>query len=83
VPLESRELIPILLALNEGLTRSLKTSTGCLTKDQLALEDLSRVSSKVVEDLLMRLDRIGPQRSGPKTDQIDKILSRRLGSRRT
>jgi hypothetical protein len=58
VPLESRKLIPVLSALNERLKRSLKTSVGCLSKDEQALENLSHVSSKVADDLLIRLDRI-------------------------
>lgn len=58
VPLESRKLTPVLSALNERLQRSLKTSAGCLTKDEKALEDLSRVSSKVAHYLLIQLDRI-------------------------
>jgi hypothetical protein len=56
VLLESRRSVLVLSALNERLKRSLKKSAGCLTKDEQGLEELGRKSSKVADDLLVRLD---------------------------
>jgi hypothetical protein len=57
-PLDSEKLIFNLSTLHKELRTALKTSIGYLTKDEQALEDLSRVISKVADDLLIRLDRI-------------------------
>lgn len=83
VLLESRRSILVLSALNERLKRSLKKSAGCLTKDDQRLEELGRKSSKVADDLLLRLDHTIFTGWAAQERQLQQGLSKKFGPERT